>query len=629
MVPEGENVCDECGSRICIGSKDDYEDIDDQEDKATDISANEEKSDEMDEVDNTLIELDEDFDIDNLDQHMENLLKLPGVGPLRAKILLKAGYDNLRKLKRASVMELVKIKGIGRKSAGEIKTALRDIDLEEIRKKKLDKAQIEAELSCPLCNTIVCVYEVACYECGTALKDHHTQIIEGDADSMALAYYDTKLKEDPKNSELWYARGATLIKMEEFDKALASFDKSLEIDPNYQNVWISKAEVFNKIGEPMKAAECYSHVISASTDADDDYEEIGNGFDLVETESVDDVIAGEETIDIQDEPVEEIQIEGTGIIVTGGGENGTSIEENDIGQDIVVGDGPDLDTPSRSLSEPQDEPEEVEIDQSPKEFSEKTTAEVIEEVSAGESITVEEEETIEPEEAESGETIELVEADDGTEGEMAPQFEPVYEQEPTIQPEPDHQEPEEETKPHIEVEPEPIIEETVVEPSQEMEATRTDMVHVQEEIVVEIDTPKPARDPNDPTVLKKSLSIHAVAIKPLLILAKELNIDVLAQKKIIAQGVNESKKKNLGGAVALMKQGRRQIEEAFTAKANEDLGTIAGLSRDLKLEGHNVERISNVIALAKELLEKGEYKECFDKMNVALAMVENIRAEGV
>ena len=107
-----------------------------------------------------------------------------------------------------------------------------------------------------------------------------------------------------------------------------------------------------------------------------------------------------------------------------------------------------------------------------------------------------------------------------------------------------------------------------------------------------------------------------------------MDIDVLAQKKIIAQGVNESKKKNLGGAVALMKQGRRQIEEAFVAKANEDLGAIAGLSRDLKLDGHNVDRISDVITKAKYHLDHGEYKECFDKMNVALAMVENIRAEG-
>ena len=155
------------------------------------------------------------------------------------------------------------------------------------------------------------------------------------------------------------------------------------------------------------------------------------------------------------------------------------------------------------------------------------------------------------------------------------------------------------------------------------------MEEVQEEIKVEEEaTPIPEEDLNDPKVLKKTLSIHAIAIKPLLILAKELSIDVLAQKKIIAQGVNESKKKNLPGAVALMKQGRRQIEEAFVVKANENLGAIADMSRELKMEGHEVDRISDIIALAKKLLEDGKYKESFDKMNVALAMVENIRAEG-
>ena len=581
MVPEGEKTCDECGSRVGSGSKDDYEDIDDREDEGIEFTIDEEVNGD----DDTPIKLDEDFDLDNLDQHMEDLLKLPGVGPLRAKILLEAGYDDLRKLKRASVMELVKIKGIGRKSAGEIKTALRDVDLEEIRKKKLDKDQIEEELTCPLCNTIVSVYEVACYECGTALKDHHAQVVEGDPDSMALAYYDTKLKEDPANAELWYARGATLIKMEEFDKALASFDKSLEMDPTYQNVWISKAEVYNKMGEPMKAAECYSHVISASTDSDDDYEEIGNGFGLsdpvddIQTEEIletedepeevieETVFEEEEVAEVvaeiveeapEEEPVEEVVEEEADLILE---------EPNDIGMDDGLGDDLDLGTPSEPVEE------------------------VVEEVEQ------------EPEE-EDDLGIELVEA------------------EPELEPEPVEEEE------AIEPMPEPV-EEPDIQPAQEIRISPDDIAQVQEEVIVEKEAPpEPVDDPNDPKVLKKTLSIHAVAIKPLLILAKELSIDVLTQKKIIAQGVNESKKKNLSGAVALMKQGRRQIEEAFIAKANENLGAIAEMSRELILEGHNVDRISDILALSKSLLEKGDYKESFDKMNVALAMVENIRAEG-
>ncbi|MCK4757436.1 MAG: zinc ribbon domain-containing protein, partial [Thermoplasmata archaeon] len=279
MVPAGKNICDECGSRIGMASEDEYEDMEEPDEDEEEVEERiVDVGKEVDELDQGPIEIDEDFDPTNLGKDMEDILKLPGVGPLRAKILMEAGYTDLIKLKRASVMELIKIKGIGRKSAGEIKTALRDMKLQDIRSKELDLESIEKEGACPLCNTIVSVYESACYECGTTLRDHHAQVVEGDQDSMALAYYDTKLKEDPNNKEMWYARGATMIKMEEFDKALSSFDKALEIDPNYQNVWISKAEVFNKMGEPMKAADCYSHVIS-TTGIETDYEHIDEALE--------------------------------------------------------------------------------------------------------------------------------------------------------------------------------------------------------------------------------------------------------------------------------------------------------------------------------------------------------------
>ncbi len=532
-----------------MASDDQYETLEEPEEGEEEIFI--EEPDPEGDIDD--LNLSGTFDPENIDKEMEDLLKLPGVGPLRAEILLKAGYGDLRKLKRASVMELVKVKGIGRKSAGEIKTALREMDLEELRSKELDMSQIEEENACPLCNTIVSTFEFRCYECGTTLRDHQEQGTEdGDPDVMALAYYDTKLKEDPENKELWYARGATLIKMEEFDMALSSFDKALEIDDEYQNAWISKAEVYNKMSEPMKAADCYSHVISSQ------------GFELP---SYEDIEGFDDELDIS-EPTEDEE------------------EIYETVEDYVASDDSEkveATTPEFIDDEPSEEDAEEEV-----------VYETVEVDAGEEEIVYEEVEEIVYEEVEV--------EDDGSD---TPEEEPVVEEE-VVYEEVVEEEAVEEEPP---VEQEVIVEETieVVEAEPEPE-------------------PEPEVDPNDPRVLKKSLSIHASAIKPLLILAKELSIDVLAQKKIIAQGVNESKKKNLHGAVALMKQGRRQIEEAFVAKANEDLGLIAQMARDMKIQGQNVDRIIDSVSMAKKLLEERKYKESFDKMNECLAMVENIKA---
>lgn len=200
-----------------------------------------------------------------IDKELEELLKLPTIGPLKAKILYEAGFTDLRKLKQATVVELMNIRGIGRKSAGAIKATLREIDLETIRHRELTKEEVEAEYQCPLCGTIVSSFESSCYECGTTFDS--SQVNPEDADRLALSYYDSKLLNSPDNPELWYARGATLMKMSEYEKALTSFDRALEINPDFQTAWVSKAEVYNKQGNPMKAADCYKHIISKASPA--------------------------------------------------------------------------------------------------------------------------------------------------------------------------------------------------------------------------------------------------------------------------------------------------------------------------------------------------------------------------
>jgi len=210
-----------------------------------------------------------------VDVELEELVKLEAIGPLRAKILFDAGYTDLRKLKQASVVELMNIRGIGRKAAGEIKTALREHSLEEIRQTELTEETVGAEYQCQLCGTIVSAYETSCYECGCVFKKD--AVDASDADRLALSYYDSKLLRTPDSKDLWYARGATLVKMGEYEHAIGSFNRAIEIDPSFQAAWMSKAEVYNRLGESVKAAECYSHIITSTSGgqipgADQDFE---------------------------------------------------------------------------------------------------------------------------------------------------------------------------------------------------------------------------------------------------------------------------------------------------------------------------------------------------------------------
>ena len=249
-----------------------------------------------------------------VDVELEELVKLAGVGPLKAKILYDEGFKDLRKLKQASVVELMNIRGIGRKAAGEIKAALRESSLEEIRETEITKETVESEYQCPLCGTIVSAYETSCYECGCIFEPG--AVADEDSDRLALSYYDSKLLREPDSKDLWYARGATLVKMEEFDQALNSFNRSLEIDKSFQSAWMSKAEVYNKLGDSSKAAECYSHIISSAsgkafgTDQEDE-DDFLDDSDIAEVKEVVEPEAAEEEsvdTDVSEEAVEPAEI---------------------------------------------------------------------------------------------------------------------------------------------------------------------------------------------------------------------------------------------------------------------------------------------------------------------------------
>jgi len=308
-----------------------------------------------------------------VDVELEELVKLSGVGTLKAKILYDAGFTDLRTLKRASVVELMNIRGIGRKAAGEIKTALRESSLDEIRETEITKETVESEYQCPLCETIVSAYETSCYECGCIFEPGGVD--DEDSDRLALSYYDSKLLRSPKNKDLWYARGATLMKMDEYDQALNSFDRALEVDKSFQAAWMSKAEVYNKLGDSTKAAECYSHIITKASAG----MVFGDEDDGSEPE-------------VEEKPVEaEPEIEETPVETEPAIEE-TPVETEPVVEEEPVEDDPEIEeTPVETEPVVEEEPveDEAEIEEAPVETEPVVEEEPVETEPAVEEETVE------------------------------------------------------------------------------------------------------------------------------------------------------------------------------------------------------------------------------------------------
>ena len=62
-----------------------------------------------------------------IEKNCRRLVGMPGVGPIRAKVLAKAGYSSVKSIAEARVDDLVKLPGFSRSTAADLKTAARQL----------------------------------------------------------------------------------------------------------------------------------------------------------------------------------------------------------------------------------------------------------------------------------------------------------------------------------------------------------------------------------------------------------------------------------------------------------------------------------------------------------------------
>src|SRR2546427_1751391 len=223
------------------------------------------------------------------EEDLREVSRIPGVGPARAQARCAAGYNALWKIARASESELAHVKGIGAKTATEIKEALRFLLL--IGRRKNREEILSEEYVCPLCGTVTALFATTCRGCGAAfdeeeLDEGFRKEVEREEDRGLLAYYDVRLLEHPDVAPLHYARAMLLLSMGRAPDALASLDRALEIDPKDARALQAKTRALAGAKGIGSAAQVLRGVVSAAEPWDAAEESLAPAPEAAEDEAL-------------------------------------------------------------------------------------------------------------------------------------------------------------------------------------------------------------------------------------------------------------------------------------------------------------------------------------------------------
>ncbi len=189
------------------------------------------------------------------EEDLENLIQIPSIGRLTARVLLESGYDSISKLKSANIEDLKSIPHIGEKKAEKIIKGAQEEKAEE------SEESITHELKCPTCDNTVGVDMDECPECDNKLEIRGGVILPEhglvEDPKKTLAEVEEKLWDGNEDAEAWYMRGAIVESMGAHREALKSYDRVIELDPFFNHIWNSKAKASLKVGKNKEASKAY------------------------------------------------------------------------------------------------------------------------------------------------------------------------------------------------------------------------------------------------------------------------------------------------------------------------------------------------------------------------------------
>jgi KaiC/GvpD/RAD55 family RecA-like ATPase len=169
---------------------------------------------------------------------LKEFITIPGVGMSKAKALYDAGYTSVKKLGSVKPEELVKVRGVTKKLAGDILKHLNPKGQEPAKAEKKKKTDDDILV-----------------EKGIAL---HKKGKWG----QALQIINDVLSVDPFNQAALQTRGDIYLEREKYELAIESYQSLIELDPGLDAPWVGVGEALSALDRPAEARSAFKKALT-------------------------------------------------------------------------------------------------------------------------------------------------------------------------------------------------------------------------------------------------------------------------------------------------------------------------------------------------------------------------------
>ncbi|MCX6792125.1 MAG: tetratricopeptide repeat protein [Candidatus Gottesmanbacteria bacterium] len=103
-----------------------------------------------------------------------------------------------------------------------------------------------------------------------------------DAANWALTAYQTAVKLDPSNPNLFVNIGSVFVTQNQYDNAIAVFERAIQLAPSYANAYYNLANVYKLKGDTVNQAKVLTNTLKLVTPESSDYAKIKNELDALQ-----------------------------------------------------------------------------------------------------------------------------------------------------------------------------------------------------------------------------------------------------------------------------------------------------------------------------------------------------------
>lgn len=125
----------------------------------------------------------------------------------------------------------------------------------------------------------------------------------------------------------------------------------------------------------------------------------------------------------------------------------------------------------------------------------------------------------------------------------------------------------------------------------------------------------------------RKLPVLVSKVKPLLIIARQNNINVKKGKELIDRAVAAGRNRQIDEAINYISESRKLLEESLSIYANHDISEIETDMPNLKAPEEVKDKLMGVIREAKSSLQEGNFDRAFQRLEIARRVLKDHRGD--